>query len=79
MEKERYQTKEKIYEILQRLSVEYNAYDHEASPTMEHVLKNVKLENSPFIKNLLYINSKKKEYYLVSARHDVKVEKGFWR
>lgn len=70
--------KEQTADYLNSIKIEYKQYDHEACFTVDDLIKHVKLEKAPLIKNLFY-NDKKNNFYLVVARYDTKVEKTLWK
>jgi len=77
MESAKFEKIEDVTSFLTANELPHKLYAHTESKTMEAVMENVKLDHSPFIKNLLY-KDKKKRCYLVLAKHDTRVEKGFW-
>lgn len=42
-------------------------------------LSKVKLEKSPYVKNLFYTDKKPNSYYMVIAETNTAVQKGFWK
>lgn len=43
-------------------------------------LSQVKLDKSPYVKNLFYADSKKQNsYYMVVAETNTAIQKGFWK
>lgn len=65
-------------EFLQARSIPFQTHTHVSVKTMEEMQKEVKLEKSPFIKNLFY-EDKKGNCYMVLAEMNSKVEKLFWK
>lgn len=64
----------KVYEILKDLGIEYICYEHEATPTAEHVAI---LENEirgRHCKNLFLKNSKADQLFMLIAPHDKAVD-----
>jgi len=73
-----YTNKEDTVAFLKSIGLVFNYLEHEPCFTVEDMVKNIKLEKAPLIKNLFY-SDKKNNYYLVVARHDTKVEKTLWK
>lgn len=63
----------RVYDLLDRLQIEYKRVDHEAANTMEACLAIDKiLAPAVICKNLFLTNSAKTEYYLLLLREDKK-------
>ena len=59
------------------LTIKYKLYEHVPVFNMEEMSKEVKLEQSPMIKTLLFSDSKKADtHYMVVALMETKPEKG---
>lgn len=59
-------------------NIQYKRYDHERALNMEELRNNVKLENSPYIKNLFY-KLKKGGFGILVALDETQVKKAFWK
>ena len=63
----------RVYDLLDRLQIEYQRVDHEAADTMEACLAiDEVLAPAVICKNLFLTNSAKTEYYLLLIREDKK-------
>jgi prolyl-tRNA synthetase len=71
-------TKEDCYAKLNEFGVEYKVYDHPAVMNVPEMIEHMKLDKSPFVKNLLFA-SKKGELYLIMAEASLVIGKGFWK
>lgn len=59
---------------LDKIGASYKIHDHEPAFTMEDLAK-VKLEKSPYVKNLFYFDKKSGGYYMIVAETNTKVDK----
>lgn len=59
-------------------NIQYKRYDHERALNMEELRNNVKLEKSPYIKNLFY-KLKKGGFGILVALDETQVKKAFWK
>lgn len=76
MEQQCFKTRQECLGCLDKLGIKYLLHEHEPVFNMEQ-LSLVKLENSPFVKNLFYASTKKaNEYYMVVAETNTPVQKG---
>lgn len=73
-----YINKEDTVAYLKSIGLEFKYHEHEPCFTVEDMVKYLKLDKAPLIKNLFY-SDKKNNYYLVVARSDTKVEKTLWK
>lgn len=64
---------------LDELSIPFRLYEHEAVFNLEQMHEKLKLEKAPLIKNLFYTDKKPNSFFLVIAKQDTKIEKGFWK
>lgn len=69
--------KSECLSFLNTFGVKYDLLEHDHVINMVEMEEKVKLQKSPFIKNLLYAD-KKKNLYLVLAKSDTKVGKKYW-
>ncbi len=78
MEKNIFENRKDIENLLKENGVDFKSYDHKPALTIQD-LKNDpgKLDKSPFMKNLLYVD-KKKKYYLFTCKADSKVGNQVW-
>lgn len=75
MEKQLLKTKQDTLACLDSLGIKYILHEHEPVFTMEELSK-IKLNQSPYIKNLFYAEKKCAGYYLIIAENNTAVEKG---
>lgn len=54
-----------LYQILQKLGITYDYYEHPAAPTIEEALRNWKNIDSTHCKNIFFRNHKGNRHYLV--------------
>ena len=72
-------SKNSVFNYLKELRIAYKEYIHNPAFTIEDLkVSPGKLDNSPFIKNLIYVDKKKTYYYLI-ALEDTKINKDFWK
>lgn len=64
---------------LSESNLPFKLYEHEAVMNLEEMAQKLKLEKAPLIKNLFYVDKKPNSYFLVIARQDTKLDKGFWK
>lgn len=60
---------QKVYEILNELSIDYKIFRHPPIPTIEEGLKHWKNIEATHCKNLFFRNHKGKKHYLVILEH----------
>lgn len=63
--------------LLKEFQIQYTKHEHKQAHTMEELMNAVKFQKSPYIKNLMYVD-KKHQYYMILAKNDTAVGKGFW-
>ena len=72
-------TREDVLESLKLQNIAFHEYTHAPALTVEDLRNDPKkLEHSPFLKNLLYVD-KKKQYYFLIAHENTTVTKSFWK
>lgn len=59
---------ERVYDLLDQLTIKYQRIDHEEANTMEACLEIEKTLNSTICKNLFLVNSNKSQYYLLMLK-----------
>ena len=74
MDKQLLKNRQDTLSCLDSLGIKYILHEHEPVFTMEQLSK-VKLDKSPYVKNLFY-SDKKRGYYLIIAETNTVVEKG---
>lgn len=78
MEKQLLKNRQDTLACLDSLGIKYILHEHEPVFNMEQLSK-VKLDKSPYVKNLFYSEKKCGGYYLIIAETNTAVEKGiFW-
>ena len=71
--------KQQVYDFLKQHNVAYKVYEHAEAKTVQEIIDSVgKFEHSPFIKNLVNSDKKKRHFY-VMADNNTKVGKRFWK
>lgn len=78
MEQQGFKTRQECLSYLDGLGIKYVLHEHEPVFNMEQ-LSQVKLGNSPHIKNLFYSDKKPNSFYMVVAEGSTPVNKGFWK
>lgn len=85
MEQQGFKTRQECLSFLDGLGIKYVLHEHEPVFNMEQ-LSQVKLDKSPYIKNLFYADKKPNSYYMVVAETSTPVNKGnvtfylgFWK
>ena len=63
---------ERVYDLLDRLNIDYQRIDHEEANTMEICLEIEKTLKSTICKNLFLVNSNKSQYYLLMLKENKK-------
>lgn len=72
-------TRDDVLETLNGLNIAYKEYTHAPALNIEDLRNDPKkLEQSPFLKNLVYVD-KKKNYYFLVAHEGTNVSKAFWK
>ena len=61
-----------LEQLLKSMNMRYQAQDHEEVFTVEALMRNVANMPGLHMKNL-FLKDKKKNYYMLSARHDAEV------
>ncbi len=75
MEKQVLKTRQDTLSCLDTLGIKYILHEHEPVFNMEELSK-VKLDKSPYVKNLFYADKKCGGYYLIIAENNTAVERG---
>lgn len=75
MEQQGFKTRQECLSYLDGLGIKYVLHEHEPVFNMEQ-LSQVKLGNSPHIKNLFYADKKPNSFYMVVAETNTPVNKG---
>lgn len=75
MEQQGFKTRQECLSYLDGLGIKYVLHEHEPVFNMEQ-LSQVKLGNSPHIKNLFYSDKKPNSFYMVVAESSTPVNKG---
>jgi hypothetical protein len=76
MEQQGFKTRQECLTCLDGLGIKYVLHEHEPVFNMEQ-LSQVKLDKSPYVKNLFYADSKKQNsYYMVVAETNTAIQKG---
>lgn len=70
-----FNTRQECLSCLDGLGIKYVLHEHEPVFNMEQ-LSQVKLEKSPYVKNLFYAEKKPNSYYMVVAETSTPVNKG---
>lgn len=78
MQQQTFANRQECLEGLQGLGIKYVLHEHEAVNNMEELSK-IKLEKSPYIKNLLFADKKPNSYYMIIAESSTGIQKGFWK
>lgn len=63
---------ERVYDLLEKLHIDYQRIDHEKADTMEICLEIEKTLKSTICKNLFLVNSNKSQYYLLMLKENKK-------
>lgn len=63
---------ERVYDLLEKLHIDYQRIDHEKADTMEICLEIEKTLKSTICKNLFLVNSNKRQYYLLMLKENKK-------
>ena len=67
-----------VEQKLKELGITHKVHSHKACLNMKDMAENVKLDQAPFIKNMVYSDKKDNIYYII-AHVDTQVNKGFWK
>ena len=59
---------ERVYDLLEKLHIDYQRIDHEKADTMEICLEIEKSLQATICKNLFLVNSNKSQYYLLMLK-----------
>ena len=72
-------TKQDVFDHLKSMKVEYKEYTHDPALSIADLKKSPgKLDNSPFLKNMVYTDKKNNLFYIV-AHEDTKIGGQFWK
>ena len=63
---------ERVYDLLEKLHIDYQRIDHEKADTMEICLEIEKSLQATICKNLFLVNSNKSQYYLLMLKEHKK-------
>lgn len=79
MEKKEILTKPDVLKTLEGLGIKWKEYPHAAALTIDDLRADPKkLDHSPFIKNLIYVEKKKAAFFIV-AHENTQVGKNVWK
>ena len=62
---------ERVYDLLEKLHIDYQRIDHEKADTMEICLEIEKSLQATICKNLFLVNSNKSQYYLLMLKQKI--------
>ena len=67
-QEKRISKEERVYDLLEKLHIDYQRIDHEKADTMEICLEIEKSLQATICKNLFLVNSNKSQYYLLMLK-----------
>lgn len=70
---------ERVYDLLEKLHIDYQRIDHEKADTMEICLEIEKSLQATICKNLFLVNSNKSQYYLLMLKEHKKFKTKIYR